>query len=214
MRQILQVAAAALLLTSGAASARDQQYIHKLTNPDQFYQISYNNPYECDSRTIQGAQIWNDTGSNFATFHGSLDGVYFFDGNIVKGRAGTQIAFEPVGNMVNGATAVAEHVPGSTAGTTTVDGWYIYNRTDADIRVNQDKWAAGRFYCDQTATIGNQLYFDRVIAHEMGHVVGLDDRSAGTDCLMYYALAEKAALKPACTAEAGLPIRLYGAYQP
>jgi hypothetical protein len=208
---MLKLAAASLLFTSGAASARDQQYIHKLTNPDQFYQISFNSPYECDDSTFRGAEAWNNTGSNFTTYNGS-GGVYYFEGNIVRGQAGTQIAFEPGTNMVNGATAVAEHVPGSTAGTTTVDGWYIYNRTDADIRVNGDKWAAGRFYCGQTATIGNQLYFDRVIAHEMGHVVGLDDRSTGTDCLMYYSIGEKVALKSPCTAEAGLPTRLYGSY--
>ena len=65
------MAAASLILTSGAANARDQQYIHKLTNPDQFYQISFNSPYECDDATIRGAQAWNNTGSNFTTYHGS-----------------------------------------------------------------------------------------------------------------------------------------------
>lgn len=212
MRVIGTLSALALLLASAGAGATDLNFRTVLTNPYQYYQMSYNNPYECDARTSAGAEVWNPY-SQFAAWHGSAAGVYFFNGGIVRGQEGVQISFEPALSMASGASNIAESVPGSNAGSRTVDGVPLYIKTDIDIRVNRDKWAAKRFYCDQTATIGTtQLYFDRVMAHEMGHVVGLDERSTGTDCLMYYGSIDRAALKQPCPAEAGLPARLYGAY--
>ena len=191
------------------ALALDTNYFLKQRSLNQQYQISYNNPFQCDPATDSALPNWNSTSK--LKFVKPATASYYYDGWIVPNTPLNQISFEPVSNMVNGANAIAETPSGSVVGSYTVGGKTVPVVADSDIRVNGDQWAAGRLFCGSGAPPYNQYDYARILSHEAGHIVGLDDRSAGTNCLMYRAGQWGVAITAPCSIEAGLVPSLYGA---
>lgn len=205
-RLLTPVAAGIALCCAPAADARNNKYVWKITNLNQTYHINFANPANCDSQTIDGAMIWNSA-SKFKANYGNM-----FDGQIVRNTPGVQISFEPASNMVNGANTPAEAPPGSSTGTVTIDGVTLVTVRDADIRVNADHWVGNYVRCGtSTAPLGpSEIDFARLIGHEMGHVVGVDDQDTNNSCLSWYALQYQKPLVPPCSTEAGYAVRLNG----
>lgn len=195
------------LFSASAAEARDNKYVWKMTTLNQTYHINFNNPADCDANTIDGATIWNPA-SRFKANYGPM-----FSGNIVRNTAGVQISFEPAANMVNGAGTPAEAPPGSSSGTVVIDSKTLTKVSDADIRINADHWVQGYMRCGETTppATASQFDFGRFIAHEMGHVVGVDDVSVNVNCLTYYQMQYQIPLTAPCSTEAAFAVRLNGA---
>lgn len=195
------------LCWAAAAQAADNKYVWKMTTLNQDVYINYANPYECDVKTQNGVSRWNQASRFKATNAG------FLEGDIVKNTPGVYVSYEAAVNMANGAGTPAEAPPGSSSGTVVIDGRTLAKISDADIRINKDHWVQSYIVCGEsgTALADNQIDHERLVAHEMGHVVGVDDQTTDTSCLSYYKLQYKVLASSPCATEAGFAVRLNGA---
>lgn len=199
-------ATVALCLTSQPAAALDKTYVWKLSsNPGQ-WKIGFNTPAACENQMQDGLARWNSS-SKFKVAHNG-----YFSGYIVKDTPNVHISSEPGSRMANGAGTPAEAPPGSSVGTTKIGTITVPLIKDADIRMNADIYAAGNYSCGYNATpTSSQIDYARTVAHEMGHVVGIDDRSGDTGCLTHYREQWGKAVQNPCALEASLAVNIWGA---
>jgi hypothetical protein len=178
-----------------------------MTNLNQNVYINYANPYECDVKTQNGVSRWNSASAFKATNAG------FLEGDIVRNTPGVYVSYEAAVNMANGPGTPAEAPPGSSSGSVVIDTKTLAKISDVDIRINKDHWVQGHIVCGESGTplADNQIDHERLVAHEMGHVVGVDDLTTDTRCLTYYQLQYKVLASPPCATEAGYAVRLNGA---
>lgn len=121
---------------------------------------------------------------------------------------GTQIVFNTAAEMGSYGTDNAVTFYGDSVGSwQRPDGVTIPVVNDADIVVNNDKYASGEIECVPTVyTIKYDL--TRTMAHEFGHVVGLNHNTQ-TACATYR-YGQKIAFGTLCTPEKDAAKTLYG----
>lgn len=95
----------------------------------------------------------------------------------------------------------------SVAGWTRPDGVIIPVVNDADIVVNNDKWASGEIECSPTVYT-TKYDLTRTMAHEFGHAVGLNHNTQ-TACATYR-YGQKTAFSSLCVPEKDAAKTLYG----
>jgi hypothetical protein len=209
MSNLINTVAAALLLSlAPAASALDNVYAWKLSANPIYWQIGYNTPAECDNSIQNALPRWNNV-SKFNVVHNG-----YFSGYIVTDTPNVHISSEPGSRFSGGAGTPATTSRGSLTGASVkIDGKTVYIIKDADIRMNADIYALGNYHCSTTGSAPPPIKIDygRTVAHEMGHVVGIDDRTGDKNCLTHYQEQRGVAVSNPCTLEAGLAVKLWGA---
>jgi hypothetical protein len=173
-----------------------------------YYQITYDVRAECDDEIIAGATAWENAGSRFSTYHDATYPDYVY--NYSVRQEGYQIFWEPASQMADPAFN-AETRRGWANGSSwrRPDGVYIPMVMDADIAINADRFAMGLMECTAAAPTSTQRDLARTIAHEFGHVVGMDHLTL-TACALYEKAQPGVAWTSLCSTETGGARTLYG----
>jgi len=87
------------------------------------------------------------------------------------------------------------------------DGTAVPVVNDADIVVNEDRYASGTIECSATV-YSNKYDLTRTMAHEFGHAVGLN-HNTNTACATYK-VAQMIAFSSLCTPEKDAARTIYG----
>lgn len=196
---------AALLAAPTLSQA--QNYEWKLVNNAYPYQIGLNLPAACDQKVLSGFAHWNGA-SRFSTTQSGR----FFSGFLNPASTDIQIQMEPASRMVSGAINLAEAPPGTFIRWITVDGTSVRELRSAHVRVNADYWASGEFHCGPNPVPFNTFDFAYVVAHEVGHVLGVGHGTPTLpqSCVMGIPLARSVPLPARCALETTRARNLYG----
>lgn len=173
------------------------------------FQITYDVPYVCDDEMIAGANAWEAAGSKFSTYH---DATYPSEPyNYAVNVDWYQIYWEGAASLADPLTN-AETRRGWANGSSwrRPDGVYIPMVMGADIAVNADRYAQNLIECGTSAPTSTQRDMARTIAHEFGHVVGIDHLTS-TACALYERAQPGVAWTSLCGTETSGAKTLYGA---
>lgn len=180
-------------------------YQAKQDNPNRQYQLAMESPYACDDETRTGADAWANAGSKFNPTWNTT----FYYGKRVPGTPGYQITFQPNADFYNSGANAETHY-GSSVGSVTIGGKTIPVVNDADVMVNSDSWASGKFECEAAAPTSTQYDLARTIAHEFGHVAGMYHLTSSA-CATYQYGQPGVAFSSLCSTEKSGAVTLYGA---
>lgn len=201
---------AASMLAPSAARAQyvANNYVWKLSATTYEFQTGLNTPVACDSKMLSGMLHWN----NASAFKINQSGQ-FFSGYINPASTKIQVSMEPGINMSSGANNLAEAQPGSYVSMTTVEGQSIQVLRSAHIRINHDRWAAGKLYCGGGTVPSDAWDYAYVVGHEAGHVLGVDHGNPAlpTTCVIGAPLPAGRPLFARCSTETTRARNLYGA---
>jgi hypothetical protein len=204
-RALLYVSAFALVLGGASQRSAAQMFNAKQNTDTRYHQIVWESPPACDAKTSQGFAAWTAAAARI-TFPQHSE---FWYGAQQYAALHTQIFFKPAVDMETSGTA--EVTWGRSVGTYYIDGYAIPIVDDADVTVNNDRWASNMLNCSSSATQSNQFDFAAIIAHEAGHVLGIKDTYNYPNCVMYGNAQYGKELGSLCQMEADGAVRLYGA---